>query len=446
MEETELAVDNLANNIPVKGFMQYLYEGGELLGAGKVKEAKELLEKAVGLQPRSQKANNLLGLACFKLGVLDRASEIYQSLVSDNPADPTLRMNLGLVHLKLNSVDRAIQEFEFALELAPDLKKAHNYLGLAYAQAGDYERARQSFLAAGSQALAVRMERILRNSPAKTSSLSKLISAQNEGTLAKISEGGKQELSSSEIDFSTSSVDDAGLEVSSSFGGCAWNSSVANKVTKVIDDNSYMALSEFTQLAACSLPGEAFEVCPPLLCVKVIDELWTRMEGLWSISGTVQVQPEMKRFRGQSTDKSFGEGVRQMARVSGAGVLYFYAPHRSYRVLELRDESSYIVEKALFAFEKTVDFENGRVPSAIAPDLHLVHLQGYGKFVLEAADIRALAVTDQAPCTVPLSVLLGWHGDLTPKIIGLPAGTLIPAVELSGQGNVLIAHIDGENR
>ncbi len=444
MEQTELAVDNLANNNPVKGFMQYLYEGGELLGAGKVEEAKELLEKAVGLQPRSQKANNLLGLACFKLGILDRASEIYQSLVSDNPADPTLRMNLGLVHLKLNSVDRAIQEFEFALELAPNLKKAQNYLGLAYAQAGNYERARQSFLAAGSQTLAARMERILHNSQAKTSSLSKLISVRSEGTLVKISEGSKQALAPSEIDFSTSSMD-ANLEVSSAFG-CAWNNSAADNVTKVTDDGSYMALSEFTQLAACSSPGEAFEVSPPLLCVKINDELWTRLEGLWCISGTVQVQPEMKRFRGQSTDKSFGEDARQMARVSGTGVLYFYAPHRSYRVLELKDESSYFVEKALFAFEKTVDFENGRVPSAIAPDLHLVHLQGNGKFVLEASDIRALAVTSEAPCTVPLSVLLGWHGDLTPKIIGLSAGTLIPAVELSGQGHVLIASIDGENR
>jgi len=44
---------------------------------------------------------------------------------------------------------------------------------------------------------------------------------------------------------------------------------------------------------------------------------------------------------------------------------------------------------------------------------------------------------------VPMSVLLGWHGSLTPRIIGLPeereGATPIPAVELSGDGFALLS-------
>ena len=142
-------------------FLQHLYRGGELLASGKVIEAKDFLEKAYALEPKNEKGQNLLGLACFKLGLFDRASEIYEALVRENPVDPTLRVNLGLVYLKTNGLDRAIREFETATDLAPDHKKAHNYLGLALAQAGDYGRARTHFIEAGSDAMAAKMEKAL---------------------------------------------------------------------------------------------------------------------------------------------------------------------------------------------------------------------------------------------------------------------------------------------
>src|SRR5579871_6235017 len=142
-------------------FLHALYEGGELLAAGKVVEAKDHLEKAFQLQPKNEKGQNLLGLTYFKLGMFERASEIYETLVRENPADPTLRVNLGLVYLKTNALQRAIREFEVATDLQPDHKKSQNYLGLALAQAGEFGRAREHFLLAGSDAMALKMERAL---------------------------------------------------------------------------------------------------------------------------------------------------------------------------------------------------------------------------------------------------------------------------------------------
>ena len=81
-------------------FLGALYKGGELLASGKIVEAREHLEKAHGLAPKNEKAQNLLGLAYFKLGLFDQASEVYEKLVNENPTDATLRVNLGLVYLK----------------------------------------------------------------------------------------------------------------------------------------------------------------------------------------------------------------------------------------------------------------------------------------------------------------------------------------------------------
>jgi uncharacterized protein (AIM24 family)/DNA-binding SARP family transcriptional activator len=155
-------------------FLAALYKGGEFLSAGKVVDARTLLERANALQPKNEKAQNLLGLTYFKLGLFDRASHVYEGLVNENPVDPTLRVNLGLVYLKANNLERCIKEFEAATDLDPDHKKAHNYLGLALAQAGDYAKAKDHFVLAGSPTMAEKMERALGNQPAKTSTAPKI--------------------------------------------------------------------------------------------------------------------------------------------------------------------------------------------------------------------------------------------------------------------------------
>lgn len=142
-------------------FLGALYRGGELLATGKIIEAREHLEKAHELEPKNEKAQNLLGLTYFKLGLFDLAAQVYEKLVLENPTDPTLRVNLGLVFLKTNDLERSVREFETATDLEPGHKKAHNYLGLALAQKGDYARARDNFLLAGSEPMAEKMERAL---------------------------------------------------------------------------------------------------------------------------------------------------------------------------------------------------------------------------------------------------------------------------------------------
>ena len=88
-------------------------------------------------------------------------------------------------------------------------------------------------------------------------------------------------------------------------------------------------------------------------------------------------------------------------------------------------------------------FENGRVPSEVAPDLDLVHLSGVGQVLLAMpGPLRSTEVRHDAPVTVPLQHWVGWQGQLSPRVVALgwegPEGTPAPAVELSGEGVALL--------
>ncbi|NOK07716.1 tetratricopeptide repeat protein [Corallococcus exercitus] len=544
-------------------FLRQLHRGAELLGAGKVTEAKDFLERAHQLQPRHEKAQNLLGLSYFKLGLFDRAADLYEMLVRDNPVDPTLRVNLGLVYLKTNALQRAAREFETATDLAPDHKKAHNYLGLTFAQMGEYGRAREHFLLSGSDAMAEKMSRAIAGegysrppappapAPARPreeeesaapppssgesdwgaqfgldeaprspraaapsqapQALAKppdddLRFAEDEGPPAptdahafasRIQDDEDPSLAAGESAYG----DDAELAATTDADTSGADVEVADELPPTpvseeievseeppvlasdlesepgaafADTFDALAKSEPAPMARPSepapVPGAGPGMNPPVLTewvptvalpgavpgqpftqgaagvtLAVNGELLTRLEGLVAVRGQVTFQPEMKRFRGRATDKPFGEGDQAMVRARGQGTLHLEpSSGRQLVPVVLDDESVYLRDACVFAFEEPVVFENGRVPSELAQDLDLVHLRGQGRVLLSlSGPLRSVPVAMDQPVTVPLTHLVGWVGNLTPRVVPLvaPAAgeTLRGAVELGGEGFALIA-------
>jgi uncharacterized protein (AIM24 family) len=108
-----------------------------------------------------------------------------------------------------------------------------------------------------------------------------------------------------------------------------------------------------------------------------------------------------------------------MVRLAGSATVTLAARGRVFLPVDLAEESAYFLEETVFAFEESVVFENGRVPSRIAPDLHLVHLRGKGRVLLcVPTPARSVVITPGVGCAIPMAVLVGWHGSLTPKIVG----------------------------
>jgi uncharacterized protein (AIM24 family) len=187
--------------------------------------------------------------------------------------------------------------------------------------------------------------------------------------------------------------------------------------------------------------AETFSIAGSTLAVAVQGEVRVRLDGLFATQGKIAIAPEVKRFRGRATDKPFGEAAARMHRVTGDGVMLFRTAGRRFTALDLGPDAAYLREESLFGFEGGIAFENGRVPSSISAELHLVHLRGRGRFLLATdGEPVTLDVVANAPLKVPLASLVGWVGTLTPRVCALvedSGAPVVVAVELTGEGRVI---------
>jgi uncharacterized protein (AIM24 family) len=385
-------------------FLFHLNRGSELLARGEAEGARAALERAQELRPKDAKVLGLLGQACYRLGRYGDAADAWQRLVDDNPVEPSARVNLGLANLKAKRFKEAVKQLEIALDLKPDHRKAMGYLGLALLESGQAQKARDWFRKAGSDHMVARCDELLggsappvRAAPAATPEPPPAPEPLHTPVPGAI------------LPARVPAAPGAGL--------AAWAAS------RVVG----------------SAVAETFTVEGDTLTVNVRGEVLVRMDGLFASRGRLSQAGEMKRFRGRATDKPFGEGTARMTRVTGEGVLLFRTGGRRFTALDLSGDAGYFREEVVFGFEEPVVFENGRVPSQAA-DLNLVHLRGSGRFlIVTGTPPVAVDVSPDAPLRMPLAALVGWVGNLTPRVTPLVEGDEAgpAAVELTGEGRVL---------
>jgi tetratricopeptide (TPR) repeat protein len=426
----------------------------DLMSDGKLPEARVELELALAGQPKNQRLQSMLALACFKLGALERASELYQLLVRENPVEPTLRVNLGLVYLKLGSVGDAVRELQTSVDLAPEHKKAQNYLGLALAQAGDLEAARAAFVAAGSTSMVEKMNAALAEraalappEPAALPSLAEQAFVEIEGEDEGVTELPPLPTPTDPLPLATvtSMPPPVPRPVSSGNGPLPATLSVDSAPHGLGGAVPGAFLSDLAQaLRLAPAQTTLFQVNQNMVGIRVQGEILTRLQNLVAVAGQVTFAPEMKRFRGRATDKPFGVGSRRFVRATGQGLIWAGTHDRLLLPLDLGESSAYFAEEAVFAFEEALTFENGRLPGKNVPDVNLIHLRGRGKVLLSlSGPLRSVEVSASSPCAVAVDHLVGWLGSLTPRIVFTMAEadgeSARIAVELAGEGFAFLA-------
>lgn len=139
-------------------FLFHLYRGSELLQDNRVLEAKGELERALHLQPRDAKGQDLLAVVYFRLGLYPRAIAIYERLLRVTPQDPALLLNLSLCYLKTGQSALAKRELETLVGLHPNHARAWGYLGLAYDRLGELTDAETAFRKGGHAQMVRRVE------------------------------------------------------------------------------------------------------------------------------------------------------------------------------------------------------------------------------------------------------------------------------------------------
>ncbi|MBI5068683.1 MAG: tetratricopeptide repeat protein [Deltaproteobacteria bacterium] len=405
-------------------FLFHLNRGAELLARGEAPAARASLGRALELRPRDSQALGLLGQAEYKMGRFEDAAHAYSRLVDENPVEPSARVNLGLANLKAKRYVEAVKQLSVALDLQPTHRKAMGYLGLAHLEAGEFEKARDWFAQAGSEQMVARCKELLALSQAAAAKAA-------EAPLRATPPPGSLPL------LPTPPPGPNPLHATPALGY------PPQAAEPPLGASTLSQLAESRLLVPAAV--EVFAAGRGLLTVAVHGDVLVRGKGLVAVRGSVRLSPEMKRFRGKATDKPFGDGAERMMRAAGEGALLFRTGELRLTAVDLAGESGYFREEAIFGFEDALAYENGRVASRLGIDLNLVHLRGRGRFLLATTgELAALPVSADAPLRVPLPVLAGWMGTVTPRVAPLaegadpadPSASLV--VELSGDGRVFL--------
>lgn len=145
--ETEQRIQELLERIQKLGAgnAEVLARTGDfhVLG-GRLRQAAELYEKAIALQPDLEGVQEKLAQAFVQLGENDRAAELLAKIVAENPVNLAAYDQLSKAHLLRGEFARAAASMRQALLLAPIDPRRHEEIIRTSIRAGDHAAALQA--------------------------------------------------------------------------------------------------------------------------------------------------------------------------------------------------------------------------------------------------------------------------------------------------------------
>lgn len=429
-------------------FLFHLYRGSELLQDNRVHEAKEELERALDLQPRDAKGQDLLAIVYFRLGHFPRAITIYEQLRRSAPRDPALLLNLALCYLKTGQPTFARRELAELVKHHPTHMRGWGYLGLACERLGDLEEARAAFERGGHVQLVARMEAAIAGRSAASlppMSLGARPSAEAREAVAAAFE----ELDAGELSFAI--ADPAREDAHGPAAAAEWQSvelgqrpsvpqlamppSTATRRPTLIapappaaeaggilppsqrlvappPSSAYAALaagvgagrtlppvlhrqtaplpaaSQLARDSAADFPsqGEVVVHASGVALVRTGDAgFHVRVEAMRAGTTSLTWEAVSRRQRGKASSEPLGGPTSPIALFRGDGqIVIGPRPSRELSSFLLEDETAFVREDVLLGFDGRLEHENGRVADADGELLSMVHLTGSGAVLLEA--------------------------------------------------------------
>jgi uncharacterized protein (AIM24 family) len=107
-------------------------------------------------------------------------------------------------------------------------------------------------------------------------------------------------------------------------------------------------------------------------------------------------------------------------------------------LLQLAEDIVYLREPAVYAFEESLHWENGRVPGGGPDAPRVVQFRGHGRVAVRTLrPTFTLKVEPDAPLYVDASSLVGWIGRVVPRVLQGESGPT-QYVEASGEGVLIL--------
>ncbi len=447
-------------------FLFYLHKGSDLLQAGQNEEARVSLERAFGLSPKSLRAQNLLGLVYFKLGLFEAAKGIYDQLIEACPDDSSLRVNLGLVLLRQGRLPDAKTMLESAIELSDDHGRAHCYLGLVLFRQGELAKARGHFLKGGAHDFVKKIDLRLSESPEPGA-------GNREDILKEVGEGGLLGIEGQDQPFcDIESEREAAPK--QDYHEAAWETSVAHAGPSLDPATPASSLApewELSRSPQADMPGstpggeptevqveggalsmgppgeegltekpsssfteeedeDEFEDDEPMeeaplgfragprkrAALRLETTAHLRLRAVVSAQGKLDVQPST---------------IPSLARVRGPARLVLEVPRFAVALRDVRD--LHVLQNALMGFD------DGFSPQLVEWEgIRAILLGGSGSLLVDAKGPPTLVPLDgEVPMVVAENALVAWSSGSSP--VPLDAGENVRLIQLTGQGYVLVS-------
>jgi uncharacterized protein (AIM24 family) len=181
--------------------------------------------------------------------------------------------------------------------------------------------------------------------------------------------------------------------------------------------------------------------------VKAPDGFAARASLVRSLSAAADVTPSplRRRKRGRALDEPLGGEASPIVEIVGrVDLVLGPEPGRRLHLLSVRDEPLYLREDLLAAFDRSITYENGRLPVEEGDErnvIPMVQLRGMGVVIASIPDrFLTIEVTEGRRAIVRGDSVIGWTGRLVPR--ALPAVESVAGakglVALAGEGMVLV--------
>ena len=411
-------------------FESLLASAGELLRAEQVEAADREIAQAIALVPDEPRAQNLMAMVRYRAGRYQEAYAVYRDLCARAPDDTSLRLNLGLVELRMGRNPEAAQSLRRVVEREPDNLKAQGYLGLALMRGGELAPAREAFVRAGQPDLVRQVDEQLAAVPHPVA-----------GPTSSV------ELRRGDDNVTRPMLDAEALPRSirpqppRAAPATPLTSTLASTLTAALP----LPLSRFIdQHHAPAVAGEPFAVAvavDALLAVLVEGRLFLRMTGAVASSGRLSYAPVNRHVRGRVTDEPFGEGDDALVQASGTGTVLVSPRGGRFTPLRLGEpgDALYLRESALFAFEESLSWDNGRIPGSPERAEAVVQLRGAGRLVLRSRRApTTLRIEPGQTYYVDQAALIGWSGEVVPQQLRGGDGEPTQFIACAGQGALVL--------
>ena len=110
-----------------------------------IKEAQNLYNKILGIDPNYVNAHNNLGVIFQGLREYQKAKECYEKAIKINPNYADAYYNLGVIFKELKEYQKAKECFEKTIKINPNYVNAHNNLGTIFIGLKEYQKAKEYY-------------------------------------------------------------------------------------------------------------------------------------------------------------------------------------------------------------------------------------------------------------------------------------------------------------